>query len=89
MLQTGRTMHFITRDNTYAYVRYNDECAVLVYINAAENTRFMPVDHYDEILSKYQSTGTDIVSGQPYNLKQRMPIEVPPLTALVIKLNKK
>ena len=89
VLQTGRTMHFITRDNTYAYVRYNDDCAVLVYINAAENTRFMPVEQYEEILCKYQPTGKDLLSGHTYNLKQRMPIEVPPLTALVIKLNKK
>ncbi|MBQ2540153.1 MAG: cyclomaltodextrinase N-terminal domain-containing protein, partial [Paludibacteraceae bacterium] len=89
VLQTGRTMHFITRDNTYAYVRYNDDCAVLVYINAAENTRFMPVEQYEEILCKYQPTGKDLLSGHMYNLKQRMPIEVPPLSALVIKLNKK
>ena len=88
VIHTGRTMHFITRDNTYAYFRYNDECAIFVYINASENTRFIPVDHYEEILSKYQPEGDDLLSGEHYKLDREMPIEVAPLTALVIKLKK-
>lgn len=88
VLQTGRTMHFITRDNTYAYFRYNDECAVFVYINASEHTRFIPVDHYKEILDKYNPMGEDLLSGKSYNLGREMPIDIAPLSAIVVKLKK-
>ena len=32
-VQNGNTLHFLTRDNTYAYFRYTDDQAVFVYIN--------------------------------------------------------
>lgn len=89
VIHTGRTMHFITRDNTYAYFRYNDDCAVFVYLNASEHTRQIPVKTYEEILGKYNPKGQDLFSGESYDLSGEKPIEVAPLTALIIKLNKK
>ncbi len=87
VIHTGRTMHFITRDNTYGFFRYNDTNAVFVYVNASEAKRFVPADNYKEILSRYNPIGTDIISGQTIEIKQGL--EVAPLSALVVKLNKK
>jgi glycosidase len=89
VIHTGRTMHFITRDNTYAYFRYNDDCAVFVYLNASEQPRTIPTKTYEEILGKYNPKGQDLFSGESYDLSGEKPIEVAPLTALIIKLNKK
>ncbi len=33
VIHSGKTMHFLSRDNTYGYFRYNDTDAVFVYIN--------------------------------------------------------
>ena len=37
VIHTGKTLHFIDRDNTYAYFRYNDTDVVFVYINNSLN----------------------------------------------------
>jgi hypothetical protein len=80
-------MHFITRDNTYAYFRYTDEGAVFVYVNASEDNRTIPTAHYAEILSKYNPIGQDIITGQTVDLNKTNLVAAP-LSALVVKLNK-
>lgn len=87
VIHTGKTMHFISRDNTYAYFRYNDEEAVFVFLNAAESPREIPVAHYEEILSHYIPMGTDIISGEEINLSE--PLTVAPLSSIIVKLSKK
>ena len=87
MIHTGRTMHFITRDNTYAYVRYNDNEAVFVYLNASEENRTIPTAHYAEILSKYKPVGVDIISGKEVDLSKQ-DLVATPLSSLVVKLSK-
>ena len=85
-IHEGKLMHFLSRDNTYAYVRYTDSEAVLVYLNASSEQRQMPVAHYHEILINYARQGTDIVSGRQIDLNQRITVE--PLTAMIIPLKK-
>jgi hypothetical protein len=87
VIHTGRTMHFITRDNTYAYVRYNDNEAVFVYLNASEENRTIPTAHYAEILSKYNPVGVDIISGKEVDLSKQ-DLVATPLSSLVVKLSK-
>jgi hypothetical protein len=87
VIHSGRTMHFITRDNTYAYFRYNDNEAVFVYLNASEDNRTIPTAHYAEILNKYNAVGNDIITGKTYDLN-RQDIVMPPLSSIVVKLNK-
>ena len=36
VLHTGKTMHFLTRDNTYAFFRYDGSATVFVYVNNSE-----------------------------------------------------
>ena len=85
-IHEGKLMHFLSRDNTYAYVRYTDKEAVLVYLNAASEPRQMPVAQYHEVLMNYSKQGTDIVSGKSIDLNQRITVE--PLTAMILPLNK-
>ncbi len=87
VLHSGRTMHFLSRDNTYAYFRYNAEEAVFVFANAAEEPRTIPTAHYAEILSKYNAVGVNPLTGEKVDLN-RADIEVPGVSTLVVKLRK-
>lgn len=87
VIHTGRTMHFLSRDNTYAFFRYTDEEAVFVFANASDEARTVPTAHYTEILSKYNLVGTDILTGKSVDLSLTN-IEVAPVSALIVKLHK-
>ncbi len=86
VIHTGRTMHFLSRDNTYAFFRYNDEEAVFVFANASEEPRTIPTDHYAEILRRYNPAGTDVLTGKTIDLSDNLQIQ--PLSALIVKLHK-
>jgi glycosidase len=87
VLHWGKTMHFIGRNNTYAFFRYNDKEAVFVFTNAAEEPRTIPTSHYAEILSKYNAIGTNPLTGEKVDLN-RTDIEVKGLSSVVVKLTK-
>ncbi len=87
VIHTGKTMHFMSRDNTYAFFRYTDEGAVFVFANASSEQRTIPTANYVEILSKYNAVGQDIITGKTYDLSQK-DIVIPALTSIVVKLNK-
>ena len=87
VLHFGRTMHFIGRNNTYAYFRYNENEAVFVFANAAEEPRRIPTETYAEILSKYNAVGFSPLTGEVIDLN-RKDIEVPGLSTVVVKLVK-
>ena len=87
VIHTGRTMHFLSRDNTYAFFRYTDDEAVFVFVNASDEARTVPIAHYAEILGKYYPVGTDVLTGKSVDMSQTN-IEVSPVSALIVKLHK-
>lgn len=87
VLHFGRTMHFMARNNTYAFFRYNDDEAVFVFANAADEPRTIPTDHYKEILSKYNAIGVNPLTGEQVDLN-RTDIEMPAISTLIVKLTK-
>ena len=87
VLHEGKTMHFLSRDNTYAFFRYNDEEAVFVFANASEEPREVPVGHYQEILKNYSPIGMDPLSGKQISLYR--PFTVKGLSTVIVKLKKK
>ena len=87
VLHWGKTMHFLARNNTYAYFRYNDNEAVFVFANASEEPRHVPTETYAEILGKYNAKGFSPLTGEEIDLN-RTDIEVPGLGTLVVKLGK-
>lgn len=87
VLHFGKTMHFMGRDNTYAFFRYNDDEAVFVFANASEEPRTIPTAHYAEILSKYKSVGVDPLTGEEVDFSEEL--NVPGLSTFIVKITKK
>ena len=87
VLHWGKTMHFMARNNTYAFFRYNDDEAVFVFANAANEPRTIPTANYAEILSKYNAKGINPLNGEEVDLS-RADIEMPAISTLIVKLKK-
>lgn len=87
VIHTGKTMHFLSRDNTYAFFRYNTDEAVFVFANASEEARTIPTTHYAEILNRYNAVGIDILTGETVDLS-RTDLQAAPLSCLIVKLKK-
>ncbi len=84
VLHVGKTMHFLARNNTYAFFRYLDNEAVFVFANAGEKPVEIPVDHYAEILRKYRPIGINPMTGEEIDLSQ--PLKIEGLSTLIVKL---
>ena len=63
VIHDGKTMHFLTRDNTYAYFRYDDTDAVFVYINNSRGKKNIPWSHYAEIAEGLHD-GRNVITGK-------------------------
>jgi len=87
VLHWGKTMHFMSRDNTYAFFRYNEKEAVFVFANAADEPRIIPTKHYQEILGQYNPVGFNPLTGEVVDLNSS-DIKVPELSTLIVKLTK-
>ena len=64
VIHNGKTMHFITRDNTYGYFRYDDDDVVFVYVNNSNEPKNIPWSYYSEI-SEGLTGGVNVVTGEP------------------------
>ena len=84
VLHMGKTMHFLARNNTYAFFRYLDNEAVFVFANAGEKPVEIPVDHYAEILRKYRPIGINPMTGEEVDLSQ--PLKIEGLSTIIVKL---
>ena len=84
VIHTGRTLHFIDRDNTYAFFRYNDSEAVFVYINNSDHTREIPWQRYSEITEGI-ATGRDVITGEVVEMSGR---RVAPMSTLVVEFRR-
>ena len=87
VLHWGKTMHFLARNNTYAFFRYNDNEAVFVFANASNEARRVPTETYAEILGKYNAMGVNPMTGEKIDLS-RTDLDVPGLGTMIIKLVK-
>ena len=85
VIHTGRTLHFIIRDNTYAFFRYNDSKAVFVFINNSNEDKTVPWSYYSEI-SDGLTGGVDVLTGTPVTIDDST--VVPPETALVVEFDR-
>ena len=82
VIHNGRTMHFMTRDNTYAFFRYNDAEKVFVYVNNNPEEVMVPWSHYAEIASGL-GEGTNVLTGEKVTITDST--VVPASTALVVE----
>lgn len=67
VLHDGKTMHFLGRDNTYAFFRYNDTDAVFVFVNNSNSDKAVPWDHYAELAPAFVQA-RNVVTGTPVTL---------------------
>ena len=82
VIHNGKTMHFMTRDNTYAYFRYDEDDVVFVYINNTLEDKTVPWSYYSEI-SEGLKGGVDVLTGEPFEVSDDT--VVAPKTALVVE----
>ena len=82
VIHNGRTKHFMTRDNTYAFFRYNDTDKVFVYVNNSPEEKTIPWSHYAEIASGLEE-GVNVVTGEKVTITDST--VVPASTALVVE----
>jgi glycosidase len=82
VIHNGRTLHFMTRDNTYGYFRHDEEDVVFVYINNSQQPKNIPWSYYSEI-SEGLKDGVDVITGEPCEISDAT--VVPPCTALIVE----
>lgn len=91
-VHNGNTIHFLRRDNTYAYFRYDDNQTVFVYINNSRRNQLIPWDDYAEFTvagarrrgpdSQALINGVDVVTGKTVDFSK--PVKVGPRSVLVV-----
>lgn len=84
VIHNGRTLHFIDRDNTYAFFRYNDEEVVFVYINNSDTEREIPWSRYKEITNNL-TVGYDIIGEREIKMEGYV---AAPMSALVVEFKR-
>ncbi len=84
VIHSGRTLHFIDRDNTYAFFRYNDKDVVFVYVNNSDEERVVPWSRYAEI-NEGLDEGRDVVTGENVNMSN---CRVAPATTLIVEFKR-
>ena len=82
MIHTGKTMHFIPQDNTYAYFRYNDTDLVFVFLNNSDKNVNVTWSRFSEMTSGL-GTGTDVFTGN--EMKVSDDTVVPANSALIVE----
>ena len=85
VIHTGRTMHFLRRDNTYAYFRYNDTDAVFVFINNTPEERCPAWSTYAEIAASMHD-GRNVVTEEPCSVTDTT--RVAPYSALIVEFKR-
>ena len=86
VIHNGRTLHFISRDNTYAYFRYDDTDAVFVFINNSRGAKTVAWDNYSEITGSL-CDGVDVLTGEPVTVDATT--KVGARKALVVEFKRK
>ena len=86
VIHDGKTLHFLTRDNTYAYFRYDADEAVFVFINNSRGRKSIPWSHYAEIADGLYD-GHDVMTGEAVEVNDDT--VVGPRQALVVEYKRK
>ena len=84
VIHNGKTMHFMTRDNTYGYFRYDDDETVFVYINNSLEPKNIPWTYYKEI-SEGLAGGINVMTGEPFEVSDAT--VVAPQSVLIVEYN--
>jgi glycosidase len=84
VIHSGKTLHFIDRNNTYAYFRYNDSDVVFVFINNTDAVQLVPWSRYAEIAADL-TVGRNVMTGESVTMSG---VKVEPMSALVVEFKR-
>ncbi|MDE6861418.1 MAG: cyclomaltodextrinase C-terminal domain-containing protein, partial [Alistipes sp.] len=82
VIHNGRTLHFVDRNNTYAYFRYDTSDTVFVFVNNTDHAVTVPWERYSEITSRLSAVGRDVITGESVDMTS---CNVEPLSALIVE----
>ncbi len=92
-VHNGRTIHFLRRDNTYAYFRYNEEQTVFVYLNNSRRNEIVPWADYAEFTvagaarrgegSPEILKGRNVITGETVDFS--VPVKVAPRSCIIVE----
>ena len=82
VIHNGKTLHFMNRDNTYGFFRYDDDDVVFVYVNNSNEPKNVPWTYYKEI-SEGLAGGVNVVTGEPCDVSDAT--VVGPQSVLVVE----
>ena len=85
VIHNGKTMHFMTRDNTYAYFRYDEDDVVFVYINNTLEDKNIPWSYYEEI-AEGLTGGVNVITGEPFEVSDAT--VVAPKSVLIVEYSR-
>ncbi len=85
VIHNGKTLHFMTRDNTYGFFRYDDDEVVFVYINNSLEPKNVPWTYYKEI-SEGLKCGVNVMTGEPFEVSDATVVQ--PQSVLIVEFNK-
>ncbi len=63
-VQHGKTLHFLSRQNTYAYFRYTDKDAVFVFLNNNVDPYRVPWADYAEFTESHPGEWRNVITGE-------------------------
>ena len=83
VIHNGKLMHYAPKhEGFYVYFRYNEDKTVMVVLNKKDEEAALETDRFYERLKGY-SQGTDVVTGQTYDLED---MTVPARSSLILEL---
>ena len=82
-VQHGKTLHFLSRQNTYAYFRYTDTDAVFVFLNNNIDPYTIPWGDYKEFTETHPGAWRDVITGATVDVTKPMTIQ--PKTSLILQ----
>ena len=85
VIHNGKTLHFMRRDNTYAYFRYDDNDVVFVYVNNSNEPKNIPWTYYKEISAGLKG-GVDVVTGQSVEISDATVAD--PQSVMIVEFEK-
>lgn len=85
VIHTGKTMHFIDRDNRYVYFRYDDNQVVMVFVNGSDEAKSVDWARYAEITDGLPD-GVDVISDKTVSVGE--PLTVDPMSSIVVTFKK-
>jgi glycosidase len=79
----GKLMHYVPENNVYVYFRYNDTHSVMVLVNTSDEVKQVETKRFSESLKGYTRAYAVLDDVEINNLSE---LEVPPMSAVVLKL---